>query len=165
MPTREAHVGDASAIARIHVTAWQVAYRGIMPDAVIDALSIPDRTRLWAGRLELPIRPPRHFVSERDGVVIGWATVGIGRDPDLPPDTQELYALYLDPAHWRQGAGTELYHCAETAARESGRVLSLWVLDANQRARGFYERVGFTVDGVRKTDEHGIDGVRYIKRL
>ena len=32
MNIRPAHVGDAAAIASVHMRAWQQAYRGIVPD-------------------------------------------------------------------------------------------------------------------------------------
>jgi hypothetical protein len=35
---RRATLDDAPAIARVHVAAWQRAYRGQMPDAVLDGL-------------------------------------------------------------------------------------------------------------------------------
>jgi hypothetical protein len=37
---REASVNDAAAIADLHVRAWQMAYRGIVPDAILDGMSI-----------------------------------------------------------------------------------------------------------------------------
>jgi hypothetical protein len=37
---RPATPDDADAIASVHVRSWQAAYRGIVPDAMLDALSI-----------------------------------------------------------------------------------------------------------------------------
>ena len=45
---RDATPDDAHAIATVHVASWQVAYRGFMPDAVLDGLSVDDRARKWA---------------------------------------------------------------------------------------------------------------------
>ena len=56
---------------------------------------------------------------------------------------------------------------AEARARERGATsLTLWVLEANQAARRFYERRGFVADGTRKTDEaSGQAEIRYGKVL
>ena len=43
---RRAVEGDAAAIAAVHVRAWQVAYRGIVADAILDGLTVPDRERM-----------------------------------------------------------------------------------------------------------------------
>ena len=37
---RDATPADALDIATVHVESWQVGYRGLMPDEVLDGLSI-----------------------------------------------------------------------------------------------------------------------------
>ena len=44
---REARRGDESAVADIHVRAWQEAYRGLIPDEFLDALDPEDRARTY----------------------------------------------------------------------------------------------------------------------
>ena len=67
--------------------------------------------------------------------------------------------------------GVELVADAAVAqAQERGyRNLTLWVLRENQRARSFYEAVGFSRDGEGKTDTRIIGTplheVRYVKSL
>jgi hypothetical protein len=41
-------VDDADAIAPVHVRSWQAAYRGFMPDEVLDGLDVGRCTRsMW----------------------------------------------------------------------------------------------------------------------
>jgi len=54
---RTAVVADAPFIARVHVRSWQVGYRGIMPDEVLDAISLEQREERW--RQILPARRNR----------------------------------------------------------------------------------------------------------
>ena len=59
---------------------------------------------------------------------------------------------------------------AAARAREKGfSELTLWVLDANQRARKFYEKFEFVLDGSEKEDDRWddfvISEVRYRKPL
>ena len=53
-------------------------------------------------------------------------------------------------------------------ARSSYAEATLWVLEENPRARAFYERCGWSLDGERKSEERwGVSAaeVRYRKRL
>jgi len=40
-------LADAERVAEIHVQAWQVAYRGILPDEILDAIKLEERVALW----------------------------------------------------------------------------------------------------------------------
>jgi len=45
---REASVEDAPAIAYVHVAAWRVAYRGLLPQEHLDQLDEGRRAEVWA---------------------------------------------------------------------------------------------------------------------
>ena len=80
----------------------------------------------------------------------------------------ELYAIYVEPSSWSTGAGRALIERAEQELAERYDQATLWVLEDNPRARGFYERAGWTSDGGRKAEERlGVRApeVRYRKRL
>ncbi len=49
MPVRIATSSDAPKIAHIHVETWRAAYRGQIPDAVLDGLDVERRTVFWPG--------------------------------------------------------------------------------------------------------------------
>src|SRR5258708_35048119 len=51
MPVRTARFEDARQIAEVHVSSWQAAYRGIVPDTLLDSLSVEAWTGLWQERL------------------------------------------------------------------------------------------------------------------
>ena len=46
---RPVGAGDVPAVARLHVAVWQVAYRGLLPDAYLDAPSVDRREIMWRG--------------------------------------------------------------------------------------------------------------------
>lgn len=146
MIIRDACVDDAEDIARVHVAAWRVAYRGIVPDEMMARLSVA--VRADHARAAISAGPPgRIAVAEIDGEVAGWLRVGPARDPD-PPGEVELFALYLAPWAWGRGAGLALL---EVAVAEGATYL--WTLEGNARARRFYERHGWTCDGtLREVD-------------
>jgi GNAT superfamily N-acetyltransferase len=165
---REARREDARAVASVHVTSWQSAYRGHLPDAHLDGLSVDDRTATWEAFIGG--RPgDRLAVAELDGEVVGFASAGPSADPEADPATGEVYTLYLHPDRWGTGAGRALleYTLVLLVADGFGYV-TLWVLGTNQQARRFYLRQGWTqVEGVR-TQEFGgqvVTDYRYGKPL
>ena len=104
--------------------------------------------------------------EDGDGRVIGWCTVGPSRDADADG---ELWGIYVLSEAWGSGAGKALMAAGVEALRESGcREVILWVLEDNPRARRFYEREGWVLDGERKEDEFlgvAVTEVRYRRGL
>ncbi len=153
---RLAKPADAAAIARIHVESWQAAYRGLMPDALLDGLDIRQKTERWneifaKGESET-------FVAERTGAITGFCTLMPSRDADAgTKSVGEIAAIYVSPRYWRQGAGRRLCEHALAEARNDGyAAVTLWVLTTNTPAREFYEALGFRTDGATRIDQrHG----------
>lgn len=140
---------DADRIAEIHVAAWRAAYRGIVPDAYLAAMSVEQRAARW--RTIIEATPGSVLACEHDGRIVGWVSIGPGRDDDAETDG-EIYALYVDPDFWRGGTGRELMARAEQELRSRGFIqLFLWVLEQNARARRFYESAGYSLDAQTKS--------------
>jgi ribosomal protein S18 acetylase RimI-like enzyme len=140
---RPAQREDATAIARIHVAAWQAAYAGIIDEAYLAALSTAQREAYWAQAIAQG-RPGLLLAQDDGGAVTGWIAFGDCRDADAPATRGEVWAIYVDPACWSQGAGQALWQQARERLLEQGKAdASLWVLAANQRAIRFYAALGF----------------------
>ena len=150
----------------MHVSSWQEAYRGLLPQEYLESLSVQGRTETWERNLSQPTALGAvTLVAELDDRIIGFASIGPSRDDDMGPDTGELWGLYLHPDHWGAGHGRTLHARAVTALSSTGATTAtLWVLSGNQRARRFYEQQGWVADGAEKTDWRGdvrLDEVRY----
>jgi GNAT superfamily N-acetyltransferase len=142
MNIRPAVVSDARTVATVHVHSWQSAYRGIVPDAHLDSLSIDRREAIW--RVAIQKTTPELWVAECDSRVIGWSAFGASRDADASPRTGELEAIYLLPRYWNTGAGRALWQISRRRLLERGfATVTLWVLAANVRAIRFYAAAGF----------------------
>jgi ribosomal protein S18 acetylase RimI-like enzyme len=153
---------DAPGIACVHVRSWQAAYRGQLPDAMLDALSVDERTAFWRALLGEERSRSAVIVAEVEGVIAGFASAGPCRDIDLGEGSGEIYALYVAPEAWSAGIGRALMEACLSALLADGfPLLSLWVIESNQRARAFYERTGWRADGARKS-EGGVAEVRYV---
>lgn len=152
MLVRTATAADAPSIAHIHVETWRVAYRGQMPDAVLDALDVGRRTAFWEERFTQTRGVV--FVAKDGGRIMGFCDLIPSRDKDADAQAvAEIAAIYILPQHWRKGAGRALCDRALAEARGRGyKVVTLWVLASNGDARRFYEAMGFSLDGATKAD-------------
>jgi ribosomal protein S18 acetylase RimI-like enzyme len=151
---REATVTDAEAIARIHVRAWQTAYRGQLSDDYLDGLRAEDRLEQHRLTLERPPPEFRTWVAEDDeGAAVGFAVTGPSEDADADQRTGEVYAIYLEPDRIGTGVGRPLLEHAVGDLRDRGFAdATLWVLESNELARRFYERAGWRFDGTTTSE-------------
>jgi len=158
---RPATVGDAEAIAQVHVESWRVGYRGLLADELLARLSVAERESMWRRRLNG--EDERHHdrrvdvAVDRDGTIVGFAVTGPSQEQDGPaPSVGEVYAMYVHPDHWSLGVGQALMRSVIDHLAASGLTAALlWVLASNTRARRFYEGTGWTWDGRTKTKRLG----------
>jgi ribosomal protein S18 acetylase RimI-like enzyme len=166
MPTvRQAKPSDAEGIAAVQVEAWRAAYRGLLPDDVLDDLMVEEAEQRWRERIVNPWG--QFFVIEREDEIVGYVACGENRDEDVDDErVGEIYAIYVHPEEWRRGNGAVLVGKAIEQLRADGyEEVILWVLSGNEQAIGFYERVGFEADGGSKVKQRAdgtqMDVVRY----
>jgi L-amino acid N-acyltransferase YncA len=143
---RLARPEDARAIAEVHVGSWRHAYRGLLPAGYLDRLSVDEREASW--REALASDAAGAVVAEAEGRIVGFASFGPSRDEDAAEGVGEVPAIYVDPEVLGAGVGRTLLAEATARLREAGfRRATLWVLEANARARRFYEKAGWAWDG------------------
>jgi len=145
---RPARRADAAAIADVHVRTWQAAYEHVFGAERLAGIGERRRTQ-WEERLVDPPPDWRVFVAEEADRVVGFVWTGDSRDE---PGKGELFAIYVLPEAWGSGAGPELMASALEALRGYSSA-ALWVLEDNPRARRFYEREGWILDGGRRDEE------------
>jgi RimJ/RimL family protein N-acetyltransferase len=83
--------------------------------------------------------PGTVLVAEREGMLVGVAGI----------EDEWLSGFYVVPAYWGSGVACELH----AAAVELG-VARLWCLEENRRARRFYEREGWVLNGDTRVVEY-----------
>jgi N-acetylglutamate synthase-like GNAT family acetyltransferase len=77
--------------------------------------------------------------------VVGFVGVGPGRDSAAAAQAGELYAIYLRPDQWGRGIGAQLHSATIQRLSTLGLTqVTLWVLEGNERAIGFYHRNGWS---------------------
>lgn len=142
---RRAVSEDANRIAEIHVSSWQAAYESMIPADYLSGLSVERRESMWKRVINQTKDPV--FVSMEGDQMVGFCHVTASRDADADR-CAEITAIYVDPPFWRRGHGPALCGAAIAyAEKDAFNEISLWVIAENQRARDFYERMGFLDDG------------------
>lgn len=147
---------DAAAVAAVHVASWQGAYRGVLPDDVLDGPEhAVNRLRGWQRLLNEPGPRTVDLVAEDDAdQIVGLFHAGPSRDDDADPDTAEVMMIYASPDAWGTGIGRGLMSTGLDRLRATGFAgVTLWVLRSNDRASRFYERAGFVADGAGKDED------------
>lgn len=158
---RSAELSDVGRIAEIQVASWQAAYREILPAQFLAGLSAGRRREVWASNFG----DRQVLLAEHDGKIMGFISVVSTEDPNLG----EVQAIYLDPAIYRRGVGTELMKAGESRLSEMGFTDGiLWVFVDNAAARRFYEAMGWTPEARIALMELGgrqVTEIRYHKDL
>ena len=184
---RSASAADATQIAAVMRDSWLAAYDGIIAPALLDQATAPDggarvrqsfRLRPWQRMIAAVARGPAP--ADHTAGIVGYASFGPERDvleepwpyPLTPAGSDglvaELYALYVHPAWWSTGTGRALMdHVLARVCMAGYACITLWVLEANARARCFYQRAGFAPDGARHVldDLGGVIEIRYRRAL
>jgi L-amino acid N-acyltransferase YncA len=156
---RLARVQDVRQMARVHVRCWQEAYRGLMPDAVLDDPGFPAaRERMWTRALtDERYRRHRVAVAERDDALVGIAMSGPPEDVTAAW-ARVLNVLYVHAADHGTGTGQALLEAVIDPAESA----ALWVADPNPRAQAFYRKHGFAADGTAQFG-HGVREIRMVR--
>ncbi|HEY3220029.1 MAG TPA: GNAT family N-acetyltransferase [Gemmatimonadales bacterium] len=166
MTIRRALSSDAETVGRIHVESWNVAYRGIMPDDVIARTDLAYRTAFWAERIadqEWPV-----FLIEEQGQCVAFCQMIPTKDADDDAKrVGHITSLHVLPHLRGHGHGRILMdHVLAEFRRRGFTEVTLWVLEENWKARRFYEKHGFQLDGgSRRYGKTNVPEVRYRIRL
>lgn len=155
---RSATLADVAGITRVHIESWRSAYRGIVPQNILDGLSYAQRKHRWEEVLRRTARQECVYVAENEaGEIVGFASGGRSLVRDEPLYRGELFTIYILETYWRQGIGHRLFSQVVERFRALGlNSMLLWVL-ADNPARRFYESLG---GHLLRSGDYEIGGVK-----
>ena len=134
---RSATKNDAHSIATINVLGWKIAYRGLVPDSILDAMEVTEkrikRTEETIATVEI------YLVAENEKGVVGFLVGGKTKNKNIPYP-YEIYVFYVHPDHWRGGIGTALINAFKEKIK--GKSFCVYMLDGNTKALNFYQKMG-----------------------
>jgi len=139
---RPAHAGDAQAIARVRVDSWRETYRGMIPQAYLDAMQLETSRAMWEKVLTAGSSAVGVFVAELGAEIVGFSSGNRLAAPKHGFDS-ELSAIYIRREFQHAGVGRRLVAQIALSQRALGATgLIVWVIAGNKAARAFYERLG-----------------------
>jgi len=140
-PVRPAVERDAEQVGSVHANSSHAAYEAVAPEAP-QTLPMAKRLAFWKDAIEYG--EPLVQVVVDEGRIVGFVGYDRSRDPKSKPITGEIWALYVEPAHWGRGAGLALWDAAREGLMEEGCTeVTVWVPLCNDRALRFFELAGF----------------------
>ncbi|MFI6867234.1 GNAT family N-acetyltransferase [Nocardia sp. NPDC050406] len=132
-------------LAECHIACWREAYADLIPRHVLDAFDVDRRAeQLERRRLS---HPDRTVVAVADGAVIGFGSGGPALD-ETTVTPREINALYVRAAWYSTGVAHDLMRAVLVPEVDT----TLWVFEENPRARAFYAKFGFELDGARRVE-------------
>ncbi|ORA25267.1 GNAT family N-acetyltransferase [Mycobacterium angelicum] len=150
---RQAKPADFAKVAAMHYPVWRQSWSGMLSDYELNMLAPPQH---WAAQLYPQTLSRRGWImwlAESGGQVIGMAMYG----PDLTnPRDLHIDALYVMENDQRRGIGGRLLNKALHA--DPTEDVILWAANKNEKARRFYEKKNFELDG-RSFDWRPLPGV------
>ncbi|NYE72240.1 GNAT family N-acetyltransferase [Microlunatus parietis] len=140
---RLARPDDAAAVAQIWYDGWQQAHRGRVPDELVEVRTRESFDTRAAALVE------ETSVADRDGTIIGFIMI----------NNDEVEQVYVAEAGRGTGIADTLLAEAERRIAAGGHSRAwLAVVADNTRARRFYERNGWTDEGLFDHLAPGPDG-------
>ena len=132
---RNAYSGEAEALAQLQEVSAVAGFSNVFPPGryPFPREEVLESWRELLSRDDVVVR-----VAEDAGELLGFAV--------LRPEWLER--LYTHPDAWGRGVGSRLHDEGIELIRGFGSSrCSLWVLEANERARSFYEHRGWRLNG------------------
>ena len=138
---RQATADDAAVIAQLHVASWRSAYRDILDPAYLAGPIEQERRDVWATRFAAANKDMRVTLAEDEAGPIGFICAFGNDDPVWGSLIDNLHVL---PRAKGRGVGRRLLASAGewAGSRYPGAGIFLWVFEAHEPARLFYDRMG-----------------------
>ena len=147
-----AALADVEAIGELHARSFAVTYPSV------PAISATTERSVWRRRVAGGDGGDV-IVARLGGRVAGFAFVGPSPEIAAEPGTGHVHSLHVDPTLHGKGIGRRLLdESMRRFAAAGDTTATLWVVTDNQRARRFYERLGWSSDGVVERQPLALEG-------
>ena len=151
---RRAKAGDEGEIANIHINSWREAYRGLLPQTMLDELPLTFKRRQTMWQKAIQENKSVIYVAQSNYGIIGFACFSETKE-EFFKGYFEVNAIYLLEKFKGKGIGFSLLkHGLQSALALGFSKAFCWVLEDNPTIK-FYEKSGAIYTGQEKLDEIG----------
>ena len=150
----------------IHSCSWRKAYKGIIPDKIIDGFTSEKRAEVFQS--VIPKAEEEYYLFKVNGIPAGFASLNRSQEDNAPKCVGEIYSIYFHPDFWGTSVTKKgLQFCIDRLSNLGYSYITIWVLKDNTRAINFYKKNGFTCDDFEKEIHIGkkLLEVRYSKKI
>lgn len=165
---RPARPEDAAAVATVQAVSWRSSYAEVLPAEVLESLTPAALTERWDEAIRWA-PSPRHriLVACEAGVVVGFASLAPGADPDADANTDaDLLELAVDPTHRGGGHGSRLLTAAaDTLRGDRFTTARHWINATDDTAREFLTAAGWGPDGATRALDLRGDGEVVVRQV
>lgn len=158
---RPANASDADDIRLVYLASWRSAYQGLLTVDMLEVEAAKRAEHDWASNIRSGSSHVEIAVDHQEvvGVVV---TSG---PPGGPRDLPEITMLYVIPAYWGGAAACQLLAAGiHWIAHEGWSAARLRVVEAQARARRFYEREGWWPDAELAPAHNGLFNLVHYRR-
>lgn len=154
---RKAVKSDNYNIAKLLVSSWQTAYKGLIADNFLNNMSVEIMAEKWATNIETQNTTNNIYVYEENNKILG--IIRFGKPDDASSNyNAEIHVLYVEPMLKRNGIGTKLFEFATNHFIKSETTnMILWCLKGNTPSIKFYEKMGGKIVSSRKAVINNIE--------
>lgn len=161
MRVRPAIVTDVVDIEAAYIASWRAAYEHLLPPALLEAEAKKRAAYDWASAILAATSEVVLACNDEKVVGVMQASEAAGGARDLP----EITMLYVVPRCWGTSAARDLLAAGTRwMAQQDWAAARLRVVDAQVRARRFYEREGWQPDPDVAAAHNGYYPLVYYRR-
>lgn len=160
---RKAELGDEKILAYIQTESWKAAFADILsPEELERCTNLQKAEQMYHSVLRREgCNMAIAFAENQPHCIAAW---GKNRC-DLGDTVGELICIHSLQNNWGKGYGSAMMEYVLDQLQQAGfKSVILWVFEANTRARKFYEKHGFELNGQKKL-ANGIAELMYMKNI
>ena len=138
---RKVNEKDIPSIADIQVNGWKTAYKGIIDEAILNAMNKEEKIERFKGNYQ----KNGFIVAELENEVVGFCRYAGSNEftPDMQDIDCEITALYVKPNLKYNGIGTKLFQFVINEFKSKNKTkMILWCLKDNEPSKKFYTKMG-----------------------
>lgn len=158
---RMAEPDDADRIAWLHIHSWRIHYKGLWPQEFLEGPVEEDRLSTWRNRMAEGNKDRRVLLAEHGKQLVGFCCTFLHHDTSYG---SLLDNIHVSPEFQGLQIGRSLMQdSAQWVLDNSSSDMYLWVLEGNEGAFKFYERLG-GICKERKADDIPTGGQSWVWR-
>ena len=162
---RKALTSDSYNIAKLLVSGWQTAYKGLIDDKFLNNMAVDIMAQNWEENISTQNTTNNIYVYEENNKILG--IIRFGKPDDASSNyNAEIHVLYIEPSLKRNGIGTKLFEFATNHfIKNKTTNMIIWCLKGNTPSIKFYEKLGGRIVSSRKAVINNIEleevGIEY----